>query len=230
MTTEPTIYIAPGIALPPIMIQRFRNVHGRSATDEWLGRLASTLPAWLATWEIELDQVEPPDTFNIVLFGHSAKAGEVVLKLSPPTFESRAELAAVKQTSGPGFVRLIDADPSISLMMLERIRPGTELGAAELSEEAATRICAAQLLKYWREPADVTDLIPLDRWAKELLTHDPAAHPHRRTCWRPARRSLTSCSRRRQANRSSTATCTTRTSSRVRKARTAPGLRSIPRA
>ncbi len=177
MTVEPTTFIAPGIALPPIMVQRFRNAHGRTATEDWLRRLATTLPGWLETWEIDLARIDPPDTFNIVLFGTSLKAGEIVLKLSPPTFESRAELAAAKQAVGPGFVRLIDADPSISLMMLERIRPGTELGAAGLPDDDATRICAAKLLEYWREPDDTTDLVSLDRWAKELLTHDPAAHP-----------------------------------------------------
>lgn len=173
-----TILIAPGIALPPIMVQRFRNAHGRAAADDWLRTLGPALASWLETWTIDLERVEPPDTFNIVLFGTSPGIGDVVLKLSPPTFEAHAELAAVRESSGPGVVRLIGADPSISLMMLERIRPGTELGAAGLSDEDATCICAAKLLEYWREPTGAGDLIPLERWAKALLTHDPAAHPH----------------------------------------------------
>lgn len=169
--------IAPGIVLPPVFLQRFYNVHGRETTGRWMESVTERLDAWCRTWLIELEQVEPPDTFNIVLFGHSRKVGDVVLKISPPSFESRAEHDAVRQAAGPGFVRLIDADPSVSLMMLDRIRPGTVLGDAGLSDGEATRIGAAKMREFWREPVVDGDLIPLERWAKELLTHDPTLHP-----------------------------------------------------
>lgn len=169
--------ISPGIALPPMILQRFYNFHGRETTDRWMVSVTERLRAWCRTWQIELEQIEPPDTFNVVLFGHSQKVGDVVLKISPPTFESLAELEAVRQASGPGFVHLIEADPSISLIMLERIRPGTVLRDAGLSDDEATRIGAAKMREFWREPQVVNDLIPLERWAKELLTHDPRKHP-----------------------------------------------------
>ena len=169
--------IAPGIVLPPVILQRFYNYQGRAQTDAWLELIATKLDDWCRTWQIELETIEPPDTFNVVLFGHSWRAGDVVLKISPPTFESRAELEAVRQAAGPGFVRLIEADPSISLMMLERIRPGTALRDAGLSDEAMTRTGAARLLDFWREPERDDDLIPLERWARELLEHDPVRHP-----------------------------------------------------
>ncbi|MDQ3654354.1 MAG: aminoglycoside phosphotransferase family protein [Chloroflexota bacterium] len=174
---ETQVMIAPGIALPPVILQRFYNVHGRETTERWMESVIERLDAWCRTWQIELEQIEPPDTFNIVLFGRSRKVGDVVLKVSPPTFESRAELDAVRQAAGPGFVRLIAADPSISLIMLERIRPGFTLRDAGLSDEQATRIGAAKMREFWREPQAVDDLIPLERWARELLTHDPALHP-----------------------------------------------------
>ncbi len=174
--TQP-VMIAPGVPLSPSMLQRFHNVHGREATATWLRSMRSKLDDWCRTWQIELEPVEPPDTFNIVLFGHSRQVGDVVLKLSPFTFESLAELDAVRQAAGPGFVCLIDADPSISLMMLEWIRPGTVLRDAGLSDEQATRIGAAKMREFWKEPRTEGDLIPLERWAKELLDHNPAAHP-----------------------------------------------------
>lgn len=174
--TNETI-LAPGIVLPPSMKQRFYNFHGREVTDAWLQPIASQLDAWCRTWRIELERAERPDTVNVVLFGRSRRVGDVVLKISPPTFESLAELEAVRQASGPGVVRLIEADPSISLIMLERIRPGTMLHDASFSDEKATRIGAAQMLAFWREPQLDGDLIPLERWARELLTHDPSTHP-----------------------------------------------------
>ncbi len=169
--------IAPGIVLPPVILQRFYNYQGRAQTDAWLELIATKLDDWCRTWHIELEIIEPPDTFNVVLFGRSGRVGDVVLKISPPTFESRAELEAVQQASGPGFVRLIEADPSISLMMLERIRPGTALRDAGLSDEAMTRIGAARLLEFWQEPVRNDDLIPLERWAREPLEHEPDKHP-----------------------------------------------------
>lgn len=175
--TRPEL-IAPGVPMPVSMLQRFYNFQGREATDRWLRSIRTNLEAWCRTWRIDLEQVEPPDTFNIVLFGHSQKVGDVVLKLSPPTFESLAELDAVRQAAGPGFGRLIDADPSISLMMLDRIRPGTVLLDAGLSDAEATRVGAAKMREFWKEPRADGDLIPLERWAKDLLTHNPAAHPH----------------------------------------------------
>ncbi len=177
-TIDKGTMLAPGIALPPAIRQRFYNYQGRAETDAWLQSITTNLDAWCRTWEIDLERVEPPDTFNIVLFGNSRVAGDVVLKLSPSTFECRAELEAVRQAAGPGFVRLIDADPSISIMMLERIRPGTTLLDAGLSDAESTRIGAAKMREFWREPERDGDLISLERWAKELHSHDPAAYPH----------------------------------------------------
>jgi len=178
MSAEETpVMISADIALPPVILQRFYNFHGCETTNAWLRSVSSTLGEWCRTWQIELEQIEPPDTFNVVLFGHSQKVGDVVLKISPPTFESLAELEAVRQASGPGFARLIDADPSISLIMLERIRPGFMLQDAGLSDDEATRTGAAKMREFWREPQVVNDLIPLERWAKELLTHHPRKHP-----------------------------------------------------
>lgn len=179
MTTSQTlpVTIAPGIVLPAAVRQRFYNYQGRPVTDAWLIELPTALETWLRAWEIDLERVEPPDTVNLVLFGHSRRVGDIVLKLCPPTFESRAELAAVRQAAGPGFVRLIDADAEMSIIMLERVTPGTALCDAGLDDEAATRIGAAKIRDFWREPEGVSDLIPLERWARELLDHDPARHP-----------------------------------------------------
>ncbi len=226
MTTPPrSVMIAEGIEILPSILARFYNFHGLEKTDQWLVTIASRLDDWLQNWRIELDAVALPDTVNVVLFGHSRRAGDIVLKLSPPTFESRAELAALNLISGPQVVRLVDADPTISLMMLERLRPGTELKSSDLADDESTRIGAERLLAFWREPEFLDDLIPLDRWARELLDYVPGKRPgvledlvvH-------APRSRASCSARRRTSHSRMAICITKTSCR---AMTTAGSRSI---
>lgn len=175
-TTRPkSTMIAEGIEIPPSLISRFYNFHGRAQTDAWLDSIGATFADWRQTWRIELEAVAPPDTVNLVLFGQSGRAGEIVLKMSPPTYESRAELAALRLVAGPGVVRLIDADPTISIMMLERIRPGADLKEAGLADDESTCIGAERLLAFWREPERRDDLIPLDRWARELLEYVPGS-------------------------------------------------------
>jgi len=177
MSEPPARSIAPGIVLPPGVYQRFTNFLGDHVADRWLDALPAHLDAWRRRWQIDLEPVEPPETFNVVLFGRSPRVGEVVLKLSPPTPESRSELAALSLAQGPGFVRLIDADPGISLIMMERIRPGTALRDVGMTDEETTRIGARKMLEFWREPGSTGDLIPLEQWARELLEHDPGKHP-----------------------------------------------------
>jgi streptomycin 6-kinase len=171
------VTIAAGIELPPAILTRFYNFHGREKTDAWLETIPSRLDEWLGTWRIEIEHAEPPDTVNLVLFGHSQLVGDVVLKLCPPTFESLAEIAALRLAAGDQVVRLIDADPTTSVLMLERIRPGTDLKTFGLSDEESTRIGAEKLLAFWREPQPPDDLIPLERWARELLDYKPQKRP-----------------------------------------------------
>src|SRR5680860_162003 len=159
------VTISAGVELPRAILIRFYNFHGRENTDAWLETIASRLDEWLGTWRIEIEHVEPPDTVNLVVFGHSQLVGDVVLKLCPPTFESRAEIAALSLAAGDQVVRLIDADPTMSVIMLERIRPGTHLQESALADEESTRIGANRLLDFWREPERADDLIPLERWA-----------------------------------------------------------------
>lgn len=173
----PSRPIAPGIVLPPIVYQRFVNSLGRDAAEQWLAALPAHLNAWCQWWRIDLEAVDLPDTWNIVLFGNSPEVGEVVVKLGPPSIEAKAEFAALRLAAGSGFVRLIDADPGISLIMLERIRPGSTLLDASLSDDEMTHVGARKMLEFWKDPEPGGDLITLERWARELLDHDPDRHP-----------------------------------------------------
>lgn len=161
----------PEIAIPDVLTRRLANGHGEAATAAWLGRLPSLLDAWCRQWNLTILPEMPPISFNLVLFAESELAGEVVLKLNIPSSEVRSEIEALAQAGGEGMVRLLDADPSAALMMLERIRPGTPLRDVPMRDLEATAIGAAIMQRFWRAPKPVDDLHPLPRWFRSLFQY-----------------------------------------------------------
>lgn len=161
----------PEIVVPDVLTRRLANGHGEAAAAAWLDSLPSLLDAWCARWNLTILSEMPPISFNLVLFAESGSAGEVVLKLNLPSSEVRSEIEALAQANGEGMVRLIDADPSLALMMLERIRPGTPLQDIAMSDLEATAIGAEIMQRFWRTPARFDDLHPLPQWLRVLFLY-----------------------------------------------------------
>jgi streptomycin 6-kinase len=161
--------IGPGIPLPNRMLQQLINWNSREVLSAWFTDLPPKLDAWCTEWEIELEAVDLPDTVSIVLFGHSQRVGDVVIKVGPPNYERNAEIAATAEAAGPGMVRVIAADPTVSLLMLERLVPGSQLAAAGLDDAEMTHIVASRLRAFWRPASESTGLVPLERWTRPLL-------------------------------------------------------------
>lgn len=160
----------PEIVVPEILKLRMINGHGEGAASVWLERLPLLLDAWCDQWQLTILPEVAPVNFNLVLFGESAKAGEVVLKLNLPSSEVLSEIEALAQAHGEGMVRLIDADPSAALMMLERIRPGTELHDVPMSDLESTAIGAEIMKRFWRTPKRHDHLHQLRPWFRSLFT------------------------------------------------------------
>ena len=169
--------IGPGIDLPNRMIRRLINWNGREPLRAWFAELPERLDRWCQEWEIELEARELPDTVSIVLFGSSAKVGQVVIKIGPPNDERVAEAAATRAASGVGMVRMLADDPEIALIMLERLSPGTELANSGQSDVDMTDVVAARIRDFWAVDKTPEGLIPLERWTRELREFTPAEHP-----------------------------------------------------
>jgi len=178
MTKTAATIVGPGIELPDLLVRRWRNFHGHEAVTAWLANLPALLDTWCARYEITIQPGTPPITYNLVLFGRSPAIGNVVLKVSPPSPETASEIEALRQAAGHGMVRLIDADATVSIMVLERIEPGTMLDDLVANDAEATRIGAETMLRFWREPARPDNLHPLEEWSRALLHYDPAARPN----------------------------------------------------
>ena len=119
----------------------------------WLATLPATVDEYVQRWS--LTNLGKPFglSFNYVLPAIRADGSEAVLKISVPADEYLGEIDALTLYNGEGVCRLLDADRSRGVMLLERLRPGTML--AELTDdEEATTIAATLLQSLWR-PAPV---------------------------------------------------------------------------
>lgn len=158
------------IIIPDSLHLRMITGHGERAARRWVERLPSLLDDWSEKWNLTVLPGMPPLSFNLVLFAESATAGEVVLKLNLPSVEVHSEIEALAQAHGEGMVRLIDADPSAALMMLERIAPGTALRDVPMSDLESTAIGAEIMKRFWRPPERHDHLHRLRPWFRSLFT------------------------------------------------------------
>ncbi|MGN6030754.1 MAG: aminoglycoside phosphotransferase family protein [Thermomicrobiales bacterium] len=172
MTAQADIPLRDGAILPGTTIEEMLSHADTRNSRAWFESLPGMVDAWCDRWEIRLHPEVPHLTYNVVLFGSSATEGEVVLKLAPPGMEFASEVAGIRAFQGPEFVRLIHADSDAAGMLMERILPGTPLRAFDdrIDDTAATTIGASMLKHLWRPaPADPGDLIPLQRWFRDLF-------------------------------------------------------------
>lgn len=78
-----------------------------------------------------------------------ADGTEAVLKRGPVSDETRSEMLALGRYQGDGAVRLLGADAEAGELVLERVRPGTQLAALGDDDEA-TRVLADVMRRLWR--------------------------------------------------------------------------------
>ncbi|MGB3328354.1 MAG: aminoglycoside phosphotransferase family protein [Thermomicrobiales bacterium] len=174
MSTD--IPLRDGVVLPGTMVDSMLGLADTRYTPAWFDALPAMVAAWCERWGITLVPEIPTLTYTVVLFGHSASEGEVVLKLAPAEMEFDAEIAGLARLQGPGVVRLIHADPVAAGMLMERVRPGTPLRAFDdrIDDVTATTIGARMLRRIWKDAPDAPgNLIPLQRWFRDLFRiHD----------------------------------------------------------
>lgn len=161
----------PEIVIPETLELRMINGHGKDEATAWLERLPALLDDWSRKWMLTVSPEMPPPSWNLVMFAESARVGQVVLKLNLPSPEVHSEIEALAQAHGEGMVRLIDADPSAALMMLERIEPGTALHDIQMSDLEATAIGAQIMTRFWRTPQRPDHLHRLRDWFRALLSY-----------------------------------------------------------
>jgi streptomycin 6-kinase len=102
--------------------------------------------------------------------GHSLVilAGDAVLKVNFPDEESEHDAHALDRWDGVGAARLLDRDDAVRAMLVERLRPGTQLWT--VPDDEATELAAGVLEQLWvpaGEPFRRLEDVAA-HWAEEL--------------------------------------------------------------
>jgi streptomycin 6-kinase len=148
---------------------------------------AEQVAAVVDRWRVQLEErfPETPGTpGNFVAAARRADGTPCVLKISPLLKESRSEIAALATWRGEGAARLLESEPELGGMLLERIEPGTMLARMPgPDDDNATRIACGLLRRLWRSPELANGLIPLESWCaaydrnRQVLSRGVAGFP-----------------------------------------------------
>lgn len=162
-----------GAMLPRRLVETVGKWDQRQLTPGWLRSLPATVAGVCARWNIVLDPDLPDAYVALVLLGHSPELGPVAIKSSPLADEFLAEATALRLAAGGNVARLYEVDLARSIMVLERIVPGTQLRDVAMADEDATRLAAETVATMWRPVPDATGLHPLRRWMRALFDWSP---------------------------------------------------------
>jgi len=158
-----------GVPLPAQLVRNVGNWDHAALTPGWLESLPAVVAEFCAKWGITVDAVLPDTYITLVILGNSAELGPVVIKSSPLAGEFRAEATALRLAASENVARLYDVDLERSVMVMERIVPGTMLLNVAMTDEDATRLAAETVATMWRSVADPEGLHPLRQWMRALF-------------------------------------------------------------
>jgi streptomycin 6-kinase len=117
-------------------------------------------------WSLTVEPRFPPtpgSPGNFVAPVTRADGTEAVLKVSGYVSETRNEIEALRLWDGVGAARLLESEPDLGALLLERVRPGTML--AEIGDEDETvRVAAGVLRTLWRPVPAEHGLRSLASW------------------------------------------------------------------
>jgi streptomycin 6-kinase len=131
----------------------------------WVEAFPETLERVRAHWRLTLGE-----TFAYVGYAYVARARlpdgtPAVLKLAPPDPEFTNEIAALRIYDGRAAARLLDAEPDVTALLLERLEPGTPL--ADLGDDVQATEIAATVMRQLRRPLPPDHGFPTaERWGQ----------------------------------------------------------------
>jgi streptomycin 6-kinase len=139
------------VTIPPHLAENLHDWHGQEG-DRWLAELPARVGALAARWQIEIGEpFAEGGAVSWVAPARTADGAEVVLKVFLVGLENAEEPQALAHYDGRGAVRMLAGEPGA--LLLERLRPGTQLWALEDDDEAC-RVVAGLLRRLWRPPGD----------------------------------------------------------------------------
>ena len=132
----------------------------------WLEDLPELLDRCSVRWRLQIGPPVDSLTYNYVAAAEMEDGRHIMLKLGVPRAELTREILALQNYKGRGSVRLIDADASAGVLLLERLSPGSMLSEFGWKRDPeATRIAARVMKKLWRPVSTDHPFKTVAEWA-----------------------------------------------------------------
>jgi streptomycin 6-kinase len=161
------------IRLPKVFIKNIIKVH-KEKGEKWLRDFQSLIHECEQRWQLRiLDPFEL--SYNFVAPAIRKDGTQMVIKLAVPGEEFLTEVKALQLFKGNGMVQMLDVDKEKGILILERIRPGTNLASLENDEEATT--FASQVMKKLWIPAPKYSNLPTMVHREKQLIQILMKHP-----------------------------------------------------
>jgi streptomycin 6-kinase len=155
------------VNLPENFVKTFTDLTGDKG-KVWLEQLPQTIKRLEQTWRIKVLEHFSNLSYNFVAPAVRHDGTPAVLKIGfPGELSVSLEANALRAYAGDGAVRLLEHDPSIEALLLERLEPGESLPHFSNNEEN-TRITATLLKRLWRTVENPADFCNLDSWTRKL--------------------------------------------------------------
>ena len=120
---------------------------GSGTGRTWLDGLPAAVEACVERWELVLGAPFATAFTSLAMPATLPDGAEAVLKISFPDRESEHEALALESWKGDGAIRLLDHDPALSALLVERCIPGTPL--SNMPQDAALDVVAGLLRRLW---------------------------------------------------------------------------------
>ncbi|MFF4607086.1 aminoglycoside phosphotransferase family protein [Streptomyces sp. NPDC001339] len=140
-------------ALLPVVEQMGRTASGRS----WLARLPGMVREIEERWQLRLGAPFHGGSCSWVAPAELPDGTAAVLKVTWPHREAEGEGPALRAWDGNGAVRLLRQDRDLGALLIERCRPGTQLGDAPLPPTERLTLAAHLLRELWTAAPTLPD-------------------------------------------------------------------------
>jgi streptomycin 6-kinase len=158
------------LKVPDRVVRMNLSANGE-AGKAWLDALPRIVEQLCRRWDLNIGPALEGGCVGFVVPAERGDGARAVLKISLVDEETRTEADALRLWDGDGAVRLLDADPGVGALLLERLEPGAALERHPDRDRAITIGCAL-LRRLWR-PVPTDHPFPLVRdlagtWAREI--------------------------------------------------------------
>jgi streptomycin 6-kinase len=151
-------------SLPEQFVQRYLSMYG-TAGETWLSEFDDLRAQLRRRWSLVEVQSLEEFSYNYLEFATDKLGRDVVLKIGFPDPELETEIQALSYFNGNGAVRLLDAEPALGALLLERIKPGKDLLTIQ-DDHLATRIAGQVMKDLWRPIPDPNPFPTIKKWCQ----------------------------------------------------------------